>query len=848
MENDSINQPKEEKAQGMVEFALVLPLLLLLVLGIIEAGRMLFLYSAVLTSSREAARYGSAAGDIGGYVTHYEDCTGIRAAAKRMGRLAGIGDADISISYDHGPGTDPPFATCPISADQEVNLGDRVIVQVGATYRPLIPMVRFSSFPISAVTRRTIIKNVAIEGTPPAPTTPTVSFVLSEQSHEEGVGDIRVAVQLTAGTSNTVTVPFTVDGTATLGEDYSITSSPVVFSPGDTIINIVIHVTQDETYEENELIVLTMGAPTNAIKGSPDVHQVTILNDDVPPTVFFASASQSQAEDIDTLITVELSAASYQEITVNFTVSGTASGGGVDYTITSSPIVIPAGQASFPIVVDVNDDIIDEDDETVIVTMGVVINATKDLPDEHVLTITDNDAPPSVSFTWESQAGDESVGSMTVEVQLSAASSKQITVPFSVGGSATRGTDYTIDSTPLVIPPGELTASTEIIVIADSDNTESEETIVLTLLTPTNATKGSPSIHTATIATVPVFPVVSFSSSGQSDYEAVGQMVVTAVLNAASSQNVTVPFSLSGTATRVSDYTITSSPVVIPAGGASVDIVITLVDDTLDEYDETVEVTMGTPINAIKGTPSVHTATIMDSDGPPVVFFTSTGQIANESASSLFVSVGVNGISDKPISVPFSLSGTAAQGSDYTISTSPVMIPAGGTSVDIIVDIIDDILPETSEDITITLGTPINADLGSPAVHTVTILDNEPTCPSPDSLPFFGSGSNRNKLIWTLQSPNPLVSVNLVAVTIRWPSGSAANVTAITFSDPLYSGNALPPYLTVTTPSPLWSGAFATRQMIFKFDSNPKSVSGDFYQVMANFEGCPPISGIIPSD
>jgi len=848
MENDSINQPKEEKAQGMVEFALVLPLLLLLVLGIIEAGRMLFLYSAVLTSSREAARYGSAAGDIGGFVAHYEDCTGIRAAAKRMGRLAGIGDANISISYDHGPGTNPPFATCPISADQEVNLGDRVIVQVGATYRPLIPMVRFSSFPISSVTRRTIIKNVAIEGTPPSPITPTVSFVLSEQSHAEGVGDILVAVQLTAGTSKTVIVPFTVDGTATLGVDYTITSSPVVFSPGDTIVNIVIHVTQDEIYEENELIVLTMGSPTNAIKGSPNVHRVTILNDDAPPTVFFASSSQSQAEDVDTLITVKLSAASYQDITVSFTVSGTASGGGVDYIITSSPIVIPAGDSSFPIVVDVNDDVIDEDDETVIVTMGAVINATKALPDQHVLTITDNDAPPLVSFTWESQIGDETVGSMTVQVKLSAASSKQITVPFSVGGSATRGTDYTIDSTPLVIPPGGLTASTAINVIADSDNTEGEETVVLTLLTPTNATIGSPSIHTATIATVPVIPVVFFSSSLQSGYEDAGQMVITAVLSAASSQNVTVPFSVSGTATRVSDYTITSSPVVIPAGGSSVNIVVTLIDDTLDEFDETVVVTMGTPINATKGTPSVHTATILDNDGPPVVFFTTTSQSAVEAASSLLARVGVTGVSDKPITVPFNLSGTATLSSDYTISASPVIIPAGSTSVDIIVDIIDDTLVEVSETIIITLGTPTNATLGSPAVHTITIVDNEPVCPSPDSLPFFGTGSNRNKLTWTLQSPNPLISVNLVAVTIRWPSGSAANVTAITFGSPLYSGNALPPYLAVTTPSPIWSGAFATRQMIFKFDRNPKSVSGDFYQVTATFEGCPPISGIIPSN
>jgi hypothetical protein len=54
--------------------------------------------------------------------------------------------------------------------------------------------------------------------------------------------------------------------------------------------------------------------------------------------------------------------------------------------------------------------------------------------------------------------------------------------------------------------------------------------------------------------------------------------------------------------------------------------------------------------------------------------------------------------------------------------------------------------------------------------------------------------------------------------------------------------------MAVNTPNPLWSGAFVTRQMVFVFDAGPKSVSGDFYQIIATFEGCAPISGIIPSD
>jgi Flp pilus assembly protein TadG len=838
-----------EKAQGMVEFALVLPLLLLLVYGIIEAGRMLFIYSAALTSSREAARYGSAAGDIGGGIAHYADCAGIRAAAKRIGYWAGIQDADITISYDQGPGTGS-YASCPLALDQAVQLGDRVQVRVVATYRPLIPLVHFSSFPIQAITRRTIIKDVSIEGTPPAPITPCVSFVLSEQSQEEDAGPMNVTMQLSAATSNTVTVPFEVGGSATLGEDYTISSSPVVFSPGDTLAAIVIDVIADEIYEPEEFVLLVMGTPTNADVCTPDVHMAYILNDDEPPKVYFAASGQIQFEDYDGPIEVQLSSPSYQSVTVFYSLSGTAQGEGVDYTLDASPLVIPAGEISAFINVDVTDDAMDEDNESITVTMGTVENATKEIPDVHTWTIVDNDDPPEVFFTWEEQSADESISTMTVEVQLATASSRDVTVPFSVGGTATRGDDYTIDSTPLVIPAGELTAATEIHVIEDSDDEEPDETIVLTILVPTNAIRGNPYVHTATIASILEEPTVYFSPASQSGDEAVGTMVFRAQLSVAYPLDVTVPYGLGGTATQGVDYTITSSPAIIPAGSAGVDITIQVSPDMLDEFNETIVVTMGTPGNAVKGSPDVHIATILDGNDSPNVFFTLSGQTVSEEVGSLSIIVQLSSLSGKPVTIPFTLSGSAEEGAgkDYTITASPVVIPAGDASIAIPLQVNDDTVIETSEQAILTLGTPTNAVLGSPSIHTVTILDNEPACPAPDSLPYFGSGTNKNKLIWTLQSPDALIPVNLVAVTIRWPTGAAANVTAITFNDPIYTGNALPPYLAVDTPYPLWSGVFDTRQMIFKFDKNPKSVTGDFYQVTATFEGCPPISGIIPSD
>jgi Flp pilus assembly protein TadG len=159
---------KKGSGQGMVEFALILPLLLLLVYGVIEAGRLLFIYSAVFTSSREGARYGSASGDVGGYVPHYLDCNGIMNAVKRIATFAGVQDSDIHIQYDHGPNTGTPFATSCPSLDP-LTLNDRIIVSVTAYYSPIVPLVNFPPIQINSHTARTILKDVDILGTPPAP-------------------------------------------------------------------------------------------------------------------------------------------------------------------------------------------------------------------------------------------------------------------------------------------------------------------------------------------------------------------------------------------------------------------------------------------------------------------------------------------------------------------------------------------------------------------------------------------------------------------------------------------------------------------------------------------------------
>jgi Flp pilus assembly protein TadG len=62
--------PRKNTAQAMVEFAIVLPILLLLLYGLLEAGRLLFMYSTIVTASRQAARYGSTTGEAQGFARY----------------------------------------------------------------------------------------------------------------------------------------------------------------------------------------------------------------------------------------------------------------------------------------------------------------------------------------------------------------------------------------------------------------------------------------------------------------------------------------------------------------------------------------------------------------------------------------------------------------------------------------------------------------------------------------------------------------------------------------------------------------------------------------------------------
>ena len=148
-------------------------------------------------------------------------------------------------------------------------------------------------------------------------------------------------------------------------------------------------------------------------------------------------------------------------------------------------------------------------------------------------------------------------------------------------------------------------------------------------------------------------------------------------LSAASSQNVTVNYTVTGTASGAgTDYTLANGTATIAASSTSTTITIaSIVNDTLDEANETVILTLSNPSNATLGSDSVHTYTITDNDNPPVVDFNSTSSNGAESVSSKALTVDLSAASGKSVTVNYAVTGTATgSGSDYTLENGTLTL------------------------------------------------------------------------------------------------------------------------------------------------------------------------------
>jgi hypothetical protein len=784
---------KPEKGQGMVEFAIVFPLLVILIIGIFEIGRVMFYYSVAIAATREAARYGAAIQDTGGGIPQYEDCQGIIDSARRFGKFAGISDSDITIQYSDDSGV---YSTsCPPS--QELGLTDYISVSVNTSISPITPMGSFDSIPVSSSSSRTILRKVRLgeSGTGAGSMTglaTDVNFTTTEQTAEESKGTIVAVIQLNQVATDLVTIPFSTTGTAVLGVDYTITGSPVYITPGNTTATIFITLINDAIEEGDETLFIGIDTPTNATRGSQNIHMVRIVD---PPFVSFTIGSSTKQEsDGVTALNIELSSGTTQDVTVPIISAGSATWGvGGDYSSNPSNVVIPAGSLTSLLTIVIYDDLIDEDQELAVLGLGAPTNAILgDFP-MHLMTIIDNDDPPEVMFFAANQVVSEEIGTFTTQVTLTEVSSKTITVPYSISGT-TIPADYIIhDPSPLIFPPGTQTVDINMSIL-EGDGWEEDETLILSLDAPTNASVGNPGVQTITITESSTQPTVYFDSSSQTTPEGDHTASVYVQMSNAWSSDVVIPYTISGDASNGAgqDYLLPVDSLTIPVGFTQGVIEIEVYDDSLDESDESIILTMGTVVNGTASFPSTHTTTILDDDAPPEVNFAISQVDKTETAGQFSVTVTLDDLATQDVIVPLLTSGDAIDGTDYTISTSSLVIPGGAISHSFDITIIDDTIFESDETILVDLGTPTNAVLGTDTRFTVNLEDDElPLCEVGTHLLTVGTDS----ITWSVTNEGEALVFTGGSVTWIDKGGNKPKLNDVLFSGSnVFSGSEKPTY------------------------------------------------------
>ena len=336
---------------------------------------------------------------------------------------------------------------------------------------------------------------------------PLIQFTITSSSGSESTTPADIEVSLNYPIGSNATVDYTINGASTAtggGADYTLPSGTATITAGSTTTNISATIIDDGTQESSETIIIDLSNPSAGISlGTNAQHTYSINDNDGTRDIDFTVASSSGAENITPVVlTLQITnGVSSGTQTVDYTVTGTATGGGTDHNLASGTATIIAPATTTTINIDITNDALHEANETIIVSLsnpstGVNIGTN----DVHTYTIIDNDPAPTVGFTTTGSSGSEGTSPANLELTLSAVSGVDITVDYIVtGGTATgAGVDYTLASGTATIIAGATTTNISPDIV-DDINVELTETIEVTISNPVNATLGANTVHTFNI-------------------------------------------------------------------------------------------------------------------------------------------------------------------------------------------------------------------------------------------------------------------------------------------------------------------------------------------------------------
>jgi hypothetical protein len=388
-------------------------------------------------------------------------------------------------------------------------------------------------------------------------------------------------------------------------------------------------------------------------------------------------------------------------------------------------------------------------------------------------------SPPTLSIGDVSIAeGNSGTTEANFSVTLSAPSPQVVTANWATAnGTATAGSDYSAASGTVTFPANTTTPQLVTVPIAGDTDVEPDETFVVNLTGPTNATIGDGQ-GTGTITNDDSSQsALSINSVSAAEGNAPGtQLAFTVTLSPASSQTVTVNYATAnGTAQAGTDFTPASGTLTFAIGETTKPVSVPLLGDSTPEGDETLTVALSAPVNATI-TAGGGLGTITNDDVPALTLGNATVAEGTGATTTATFLVTLAPASTLPVTVNYATAnGSATAGIDYTATSGALTFAPGETTKEIAVPVTADALDEPDETFTAALSAPTNATIvAGGGAGTITDDDGTP------SLSISGNSAAEGQAGTTALA---------FTVTLSPASGQTVTVTAATANGTAVAGS-----------------------------------------------------------
>jgi hypothetical protein len=571
-------------------------------------------------------------------------------------------------------------------------------------------------------------------------------FSSAAYSVTEGNKVFNVTVQRSGnlGVAASATVTDNATGTATTPANYTFSPATVNFARGETTKTVPVTIVDNTAFEANHTIVLKLTA--NSPSGSQVktvTTTITILEDDGPGTIQLTSANVNVVEGagVATVGVTRTGSASNLRESIDYATTALAAGAGhaapgVDYLASSGTLTFAPGETSKTFQVPVLDDSLYEGPETLGLTLSNPKNLTNPLQAPNfgpagTLTIVDDDVP-TFAFNNPTYSVVENAGPASITVTRGGATNVAASVDYSDAGtgSAAAG-DYSLSAGTLNFAAGE-TTKTFPVTINDNGLQQGNRTIGLQL---TDHSTGD-QIGTATLSIVDddnPSASVQFSDVAYSTPEG-GTATVTVTLSKAIGSTVQVHYATAdetsnGTnnpATAGSDYTAASGTLSFAPGELSKTFQVSTQQDASVEGDETLDLVLSSPSNAIQGAPATAVLTIADDDLAGSFEFTDVRYDVNETGNYATVTVRRENGASGAATVDYATSdGSATAPADYADTSGTLSFADGETQKTFTVPVVWDGQAEGTETVNLTLSNPSGqSELGDNSAAAIHIADD----------------------------------------------------------------------------------------------------------------------------